>query len=192
MKKLIHDFIIRIFDVIFSLTGLLLLFPVFLALVALCRYDTGSPIFRQKRLGLNKKVFKLLKFRTMHLNAPTLATHLMSTGYITVIGAYLRRYKLDELPQLWNVVVGQMSLVGPRPCLLEQKDIVHNRDQHGIFEFKPGMTGLAQIRGVDMSKPKLLAELDFEMMTSLTIRHYFYYILLTVYSIGRTKKVSKL
>lgn len=183
MKKLMCPDIIRISDLILSLTASIVLFPIFLVLFILCLFDTGSPLFKQKRLGLNKKRFEIIKFRTMNLNTPSLPTHQISSKNITVIGACLRRSKLDELPQLWNVIVGQMSLVGPRPCLASQKDIIHKRDKLGIFCFKPGLTGLAQIRGVDMSDPDLLIDLDLEMVHSLNIRRYFIYILLTVISI---------
>ena len=119
---------IRFFDLIFSFLGLLLLSPIILIILIICYYDSGSPIFRQERIGKSKKLFYLLKFRTMHLNSPSVATHMVSASYITPFGSFLRKSKLDELPQLWNVFVGDMSLVGPRPNLFNQEELINERD----------------------------------------------------------------
>jgi lipopolysaccharide/colanic/teichoic acid biosynthesis glycosyltransferase len=142
--------------------------------------DTGSPFFYQKRLGLNLKGFVLIKFRTMKLNTKSEGTHLIDKSAITSFGYLLRITKLDELPQLWNVLKGDMSLVGPRPCLFNQKKLIMERKKRGVFKVKPGITGLAQIKNITMKHPTLLAKIDFQMIKQLSVFNYFYYILVTI------------
>jgi O-antigen biosynthesis protein WbqP len=174
----------RIFDVLFSFIGLLLLSPILLILVIVGYFDTGSPIFRQERVGKNKKLFRLIKFRSMYRNAPSVATHLASASTITPFGGFLRKSKLDELPQLWNVFIGDMSLVGPRPNLFNQEELILERDSRGVYSVLPGITGLAQINKIDMSTPKFLAETDAKMIQDLNTLGYFNYILLTLVGKG--------
>lgn len=143
-------------------------------------FDTGSPIFRQKRIGRNQIPFTLVKFRTMHINSASVASHLADAAAVTRLGIFLRRSKLDELPQLWNVLKGEMSLVGPRPCLLNQTELISERASRGVFNVRPGITGLAQVNGIDMSTPELLAEIDARMLMELTVANYFKYIFTTV------------
>ncbi len=171
---------IRLFDFIFSFFGILFLSPVMLVLYVIGLFDTGSPIFKQERVGRNKKPFNLYKFRTMNVNAKQVATHLANTTEITKFGAFLRRTKLDELPQLFNVLKGDMSLVGPRPNLYNQTELIEERDKRGVYNQKPGITGLAQINEIDMSTPRELAIIDAEMLESLTTGDYFKYIFATV------------
>jgi O-antigen biosynthesis protein WbqP len=175
---------IRIFDILFSFFGILILSPIILLLLLIGLFDTGSPIFRQKRIGVNQKAFNLLKFRSMHINAPSVATHLASIHSITPFGRFLRRSKLDELPQLWNVLVGDMSLVGPRPNLFNQIELIEEREKRGVYGIRPGITGLAQINKIDMSTPQLLADTDARMICKLNIFYYFQYIFLTVFGKG--------
>ena len=175
---------IRFFDFLFSLIGLILLSPILLLVVLIGFFDTASPIFRQERVGKGKQPFRLMKFRSMHVNAPSVATHLASATSITTFGSFLRKSKLDELPQLWNVLVGDMSLVGPRPNLFNQEELIHERDLRGIYSVRPGITGLAQINKIDMSTPKLLAETDSKMIQELDVLNYFKYILLTIFGNG--------
>ena len=180
---------IRVFDFVFSLLGLVCGFPVLLLLTVIGLFDTGSPIFRQERVGRHKKPFTLVKFRTMRKNTASVASHLASADAITPFGRLLRRTKLDELPQLWNVLKGEMSLVGPRPCLFNQEELIEERDARGVFNTRPGITGLAQVQGIDMSTPALLAETDAQMMKSLTLTAYFRYILQTVTGKGQGDRV---
>jgi O-antigen biosynthesis protein WbqP len=170
----------RIFDILLSFLGSFLLSPVLIVLIIIVYFDTGSPIFRQERVGKGRRVFRLIKFRSMYLNAPSVATHLASASSITPLGRFLRRSKLDELPQLWNVFVGDMSLVGPRPNLVNQKDLIIERDSLGVYSVRPGITGLAQINKIDMSTPQLLAETDAKMIQCLNVWYYFKYIYLTI------------
>lgn len=171
---------VRFFDICFSLLGLVLLSPVFLVLVLIGLWDTGSPLFRQQRVGAGQVQFTLNKFRTMSVGTNSVATHLVDSASVTPFGRFLRKSKLDELPQLWNVLVGDMSLVGPRPCLPSQHELISARAGNGVFDVRPGITGLAQIKGVDMSTPELLASVDARMLQDFSVRKYFQYIFLTI------------
>lgn len=171
---------IRLFDIVFSLLGLVVGAPVLIALAMIGMFDTGSPIFRQVRVGRHQQPFTLVKFRTMAQGTVSVPTHLASSSSVTRFGGFLRRTKLDELPQLWNVLKGEMSLVGPRPGLFNQEDLTKERAERGVFAVRPGITGLAQVRGVDMSTPALLAEMDQKMISSLTFVTYLKYITQTL------------
>ena len=180
---------IRFFDFICSFVGLILLSPLLLVLTIVGYFDTGSPFFVQERMGLNKKVFNLVKYRSMHLNTKSVATHLAHSSSVTNYGMFLRSSKLDELPQLWNVLLGEMSLVGPRPNLLNQAELIQERDSLGVYSLKPGITGLAQINKIDMSTPKELARIDAQMMDDFGVNNYFHYILVTVLGKGSGDRI---
>lgn len=182
--------LIRLLDFFFSLFGLVFGFPVLLILWVVGFFDTGSPLFRQRRVGRNKKPFTLVKFRTMKKDTVSVASHLASADAITSFGRFLRRTKLDELPQLWNVLKGEMSLVGPRPCLFNQAELIEERLALGVFDARPGITGLAQVNEIDMSTPRLLAETDAKMLASMGLGQYFRYILLTVLGKGAGDRVK--
>lgn len=177
--------ILRVLDVVFSLLGLLVGLPVLLLIYVVGMVDTGSPLFKQERVGRNQKPFTLVKFRTMRVGTASVASHLADTNAITPMGQFLRRTKLDELPQLWNVLLGDMSLVGPRPGLFNQQELLQARQQHGVFAARPGITGLAQVSGIDMSTPELLAQTDAKMLANLTLRAYFRFIFQTVLGSGQ-------
>ncbi len=181
----------RYCDVWFALVGLLLLWPLMLFIGLLGWFDTGAPLLLQQRVGRDERLFTLMKFRTMRVGTPHVATHLAAASSVTRLGAVLRRLKLDELPQLWNVLRGDMSLVGPRPCLPNQQTLIDERRRHGLYAVRPGITGLAQIRGVDMSDPVLLVQHEREMSTSFTMRHYFRYLLLTALGQGGGDRVIR-
>ena len=140
-------------------------------------------MFRQERVGVNQKHFNLLKFRSMHLNTQGVATHLVQVSAITKWGSFLRKSKLDELPQLFNVLEGEMSLVGPRPNLFSQVELVELRTAQNVYTVRPGITGEAQIKNIDMSNPELLAKTDANMISQMNLLLYFKLIVLTV--IGR-------
>ena len=182
--------LIRLLDFTFSLLGLLIGSPVFLIIYVIGLFDTGSPIFIQERVGKNRKPFTLIKFRTMSVDTASVASHLASTASITKLGGFLRKTKLDELPQLINVLKGDMSLVGPRPCLYNQEELIEERASRGVFDVLPGITGLAQVSEVDMSTPKLLSEWDQRMIERFSLADYFKYILMTVTGRGAGDRVK--
>lgn len=181
---------IRFFDIIFSFFGLVFLLPIGIILLIIGVFDTGSPLFRQERVGKNMKPFVLLKFRTMKPDAKSVATHLANTSDITPFGRFLRRTKLDELPQLINVFKGEMSLVGPRPNLFNQDELIEERRKRNVYCYLPGITGLAQIQEIDMSTPEKLARVDAEMLEDLTVQNYFKYIFATIIGKGQGDRVK--
>ncbi|MDQ2194122.1 sugar transferase [Vibrio sp. A14(2019)] len=182
---------IRLIDFLAAFFGLLFLWPVLLVVTIIGLFDTGSPIFVQERVGRNKKPFKLVKFRTMSVDTQSVASHLASNASITKLGAFLRKTKIDELPQLINVLKGEMSLVGPRPNLFNQEELIKEREALGVYNVLPGITGLAQVQNIDMSTPALLAQTDREMIDTLTITNYFKYIIMTVTGSGSGDAVKK-
>jgi len=181
--------LIRVLDVVLSVLGLVVAAPVLLVLWLLGWMDTRSPLFRQERVGRHQRPFVLVKFRTMRPDTASVATHLAEASAVTPLGRFLRKTKLDELPQLWNVLKGEMSLVGPRPGLFNQEELLQERAARGVLDARPGITGLAQIRGIDMSTPRELAEVDRQMLDALTVRAYFRYLVLTVLGRGSGDRV---
>ena len=159
----------RLFDLVLAVA----LLPVAVALVALAALvvllrERTDPLFRQVRLGRDESEFTIWKLRTMHPATSQAGTHEIASDAVTPTGAFLRRYKLDELPQVLNVLLGQMSFVGPRPGLPTQLELAAERRARGVFAERPGITGLAQVRGVDMSRPAALAELDARYVATRT------------------------
>jgi O-antigen biosynthesis protein WbqP len=182
---------IRFFDLVFSAACLVIGSPLLALLWFLGWIENRSPIFRQVRLGRHKQPFTLVKFRTMRLDTDNVPTHMVSASSVTPLGHFLRRTKLDELPQLWNVLLGDMSLVGPRPGLPSQTALTEARARAGVFEARPGITGLAQLQGIDMSTPETLAEVDARMLSGLTLTVYFRYVVATALGGGRGDRVNR-
>jgi len=182
---------LRTLDLVFSFLGLIVALPLLIILTIAGWFDTGSPLFRQTRVGRFKTPFTLVKFRTMKPETAHVASHLADASAVTPLGRFFRRTKLDELPQLWNVLKGEMSLVGPRPCLFNQQELIDAREQLGVFAARPGITGLAQVNEIDMSTPELLAETDARMLGSLGMKDYFAYILMTVTGKGSGDRISE-
>ena len=180
---------IRFFDIVFSLLGLIFGFPVLLLIYLLGLFDTGAPLFLQERVGRNRRPFTLVKFRTMALDTASVASHLASSASITRMGGFLRKTKLDELPQLWNVLKGEMSLVGPRPNLFNQEELIAERSALEVYAVRPGITGVAQINHIDMSTPRLLAQTDAAMIRSISVPLYFKLLLQTVLGKGSGDRV---
>ncbi len=185
-----HNNMLRIIDIFFALLGLLAGSPLLLIIYVMGYFDTGSPLFFQERVGINKTAFTLVKFRTMKIETVSVASHLASSSSITNLGVFLRKTKLDELPQLWNVVKGDMSLVGPRPNLFNQKELIEAREEVGVYDVRPGITGLAQINEIDMSTPQLLAKTDAQMILSMSLMNYFTYIFKTITGKGAGDRVE--
>lgn len=162
----------RSIDIILSLIGVFVLFPVFLILIIAIKLDSKGPVlFKQKRVGIYKTHFNMLKFRTMRIDTPNdTPTHLLKNPdkYITRMGKYLRKTSLDELPQIWNIFIGQMSIIGPRPALWNQYDLIEERDKYGANDVRPGLTGWAQINGRDELPIKVKAKLDGEYVEKMS------------------------
>ncbi len=163
---MMYSFIKRAMDLILPAFGLIFLLPVVLILVIAVKVDSRGPIlFKQKRVGIRKTHFNILKFRTMRIDTPKdTPTHLLENPeqWITRVGKFLRKTSLDELPQIWNIFLGQMSIIGPRPALWNQYDLIEERDKYGANELKPGLTGWAQINGRDELPIEIKARLDGE------------------------------
>ena len=159
-----YKFFKRTLDIVLSFLGMLVLSPFFLLLVLAIKLDSKGPVlFKQKRVGLHKKHFYILKFRTMRIDTPKdTPTHLLENPeqWITKVGKFLRKTSLDELPQIWNIFVGDMSIIGPRPALWNQYDLIEERDCYGANDVLPGLTGWAQIHGRDELPIAKKAELD--------------------------------
>lgn len=184
-------FAIRVLDVLAALAGLVLTSPVILILALVIRTRSPGPgLFAQTRLGLSERPFTCYKLRTMSVNTVSAPTHQVSAAAVTPLGQTLRRLKLDELPQLWNVLVGDMSLVGPRPGLPAMIELRDARRAAGVFRIRPGVTGPSQVAGVDMSNPERIAALDASFANRPTVVAYVKYVLLTVVGHGQGDRVS--
>lgn len=163
----------RLIDIILSLIGLIVFSPIFLIFIIAVKLDTKGPaLFKQNRVGINKTHFNILKFRTMRVDTPKDSpTHLLgnSEQYITRMGKFLRKTSLDELPQIWNIFVGQMSIIGPRPALWNQYDLISERDKYGANNVPPGLTGWAQINGRDELPIEVKAKLDGQYVEKISL-----------------------
>ena len=183
----------RALDIIFSVCGLFFLAPVFLILIAWIRLDSPGPIFfKQKRVGKNKVHFNILKFRTMRTDAPhDMPTHLLTNpeAFITKSGSFLRKTSLDELPQIINILVGEMSIVGPRPALWNQYDLIAERDHYAANDVTPGLTGWAQVNGRDELEIDVKARLDGEYVRNLTFKMDATCFLMTIGNVLKQKGV---
>lgn len=165
-------FVKRLFDMVLSFLGIVLLSPLLLILCVAIKIDSKGPVFfAQKRFGKGKKFFNILKFRTMYIDTPKdMPTHLLANPdqYITKVGKFLRKTSLDELPQLFNIFAGQMSVIGPRPALWNQEDLIALRDKYNANDVVPGLTGWAQINGRDELELDVKARLDGEYVERLS------------------------
>lgn len=160
--------------------------PVVLACMAVIKATSRGPaLFRQTRVGRNEETFTCYKLRTMYAGTPNVPSHEAAAGSMTSVGAWLRRLKLDELPQLWNILAGDMSFVGPRPCLPSQTQLIAARRAHGLYAIRPGITGVSQVAGVDMSDPEKLAALDATYLRDMSAIADLRLILATALGAGR-------
>ncbi len=164
----------RLFDFILALIGLILLSPLFLIIIISIKLDSRGPVFfKQKRVGVNKTHFNILKFRTMRIDTPKdMPTHLLKNPeqYITKVGKFLRKTSLDELPQILNIIAGSMAIVGPRPALWNQYDLIAERDKYGANNIRPGLTGWAQINGRDTVSIEDKARYDGDYVENLGVK----------------------
>ncbi len=183
----------RLTDVILSFSGLVLLAPLFLLIAIWVKLDSKGPVlFKQKRVGRNKTYFNILKFRSMRMDAPRdMPTHLLSNphAHITRSGRFLRKTSLDELPQLWNIFIGQMSVIGPRPALWNQEDLIFARDKYGANNVRPGLTGWAQINGRDELEIDEKAKFDGEYVQHICFHVDLISLLVTIGSVFRENGV---
>lgn len=162
----------RVIDLILSLLGLIILSPILLIIAIAIKMDSKGPVFfKQKRVGIHKSFFNIYKFRTMYTDTPKdMPTHLLNNpdAFITKVGGFLRKTSLDELPQLINILKGEMAVIGPRPALYNQDDLIAERDKYGANDVRPGLTGLAQINGRDELEIDVKARLDGEYVKNLS------------------------
>ncbi|MGI6377826.1 MAG: sugar transferase [Bacilli bacterium] len=174
-KKPVYDFFKRVFDILCSSIALIILaLPMLIVAIAIKCDSKGPVFFRQKRIGKNKTTFNILKFRSMYTDTdPNAPTHKLgnATSHITKVGSLIRKTSIDELPQLFNIFIGQMSFVGPRPALWNQDDLVNERDKYHANDVKPGLTGLAQISGRDELEIPVKAKIDGKYVEK---RGFFY------------------
>lgn len=182
----------RCSDVLAAVGGLLFGLPFFLVAILLIRLTSKGPaIFCQTRVGRDQEEFTCYKLRTMAVGTAQKGTHEIDRSAVIGVGQILRKTKLDELPQLWNVLRGDMSLVGPRPCLPSQVELIAEREKRGVYASIPGITGLGQVRGIDMSDPVRLAECDAEYARSQSLRFDLSLIWATVCGSGRGDRVAR-
>lgn len=182
-----YNYYKRVFDIILSTIALILLFPLFILIAILIKAESEGPIlFKQKRIGKDKKEFCIYKFRTMKTTAPSdIHTHklIKAENYITRVGKILRKSSLDELPQLINILKGEMSIVGPRPALWNQYDLIEERDKYGANDIRPGLTGWAQVNGRDELPIEIKAKLDGEYVKNMSLKMDIKIIFMTVFNV---------
>lgn len=183
----------RLIDIILSLTGLIVFSPVFLILIIAIKVDSKGPVlFKQKRVGIHKTYFNILKFRTMRIDTPKdTPTHLLENPeqWITKVGKFLRKTSLDELPQIINILKGDMSIIGPRPALWNQYDLIKERDKYGANEVPVGLTGWAQINGRDELEIEVKAKFDGEYAEKIGFLMDFRCFFGTIFSVLRSDGV---
>ena len=190
-----HNFLKRIIDCTLAIIGTIVLSPLFLLLIILIKLDSSGPIlFRQKRVGLNKKCFEIMKFRTMRINTPKdMPTHMRENPdyYITKMGRFLRNTSLDELPQFFNIIKGDMAIIGPRPALYNQYDLIKERDKYGANNIRPGLTGYAQINGRDELAIEIKSKLDGEYVHKMSFVFDVKLFFLTILKVLKSEGVKE-
>ncbi|MEG2209692.1 MAG: sugar transferase [Eubacterium sp.] len=190
-----QKYIKRILDLSLSTAGLIVLSPIFGILVIAIKTDTKGPIlFKQKRVGNHKQLFNIYKFRTMRSDTPKdIPTHMLKNPdqYITKVGKFLRKTSLDELPQIFNIIKGEMSIIGPRPALWNQEDLITERDKYGVNDVRPGLTGLAQVSGRDELEIPVKAKLDGQYIKKIGFLLDCQLFLKTITSVVRNEGVKE-
>lgn len=181
----------RLFDIILAL--ILLVPATFLMIICFVLVKITSPgpaLFRQTRVGMGEQLFTCLKLRTMRIDTREAPSHETAASAVTSVGRWLRRLKLDELPQLWNIIRGDMSFVGPRPCLPLQTELIAARRTRGLYTIRPGVTGVSQVAGIDMANPERLASYDATYLESISIRTDLRLIVATALGAGRGDRIG--
>lgn len=190
-----YKFFKRFLDIVLSAVGLLVLSPILLIIAVAIKMDSKGPVlFKQKRVAKGKEHFQILKFRTMYADVPKdVPTHLLADpeSKITKIGRFLRKSSLDELPQIWNILVGEMSIIGPRPALWNQFDLIAERDKYGANDVRPGLTGLAQVMGRDELPIEVKAKYDGEYAQNVTFANDIKIFFKTITSVLGAKGVKE-
>lgn len=181
----------RISDIAIAVIGLPIALPLMFICIALVKWSSPGPaIFRQTRVGLHECPFICYKLRTMYVDTRSAPSHETASSAITPVGQWLRRLKLDELPQLWNILCGEMSFVGPRPCLPSQVELIEARRARGLYAIRPGITGVAQVAGIDMSDPQRLAQVDAEYLRTKSMLTDLRLIVATAFGAGQGDRVA--
>lgn len=192
-NKVLYLIIKRMMDVILSIIGLFIFFIPFIVIFFLIKFSSkGDVIYWSERIGQNNKIFKMPKFRTMRIDTPSIATHLLKKPeeWITPIGKILRKYSLDEIPQLWSIILGKMSVVGPRPALYNQDDLINLRKKYNVDTLVPGLTGLAQIRGRDDLSIEDKVKVDREYLEKCSLIMDLNIILITIKKVFISENVN--
>ena len=190
-----YQYIKRLMDIVLSLCAIIALSPVLLLLAVLIKADSKGPVlFKQKRVGKDKKHFEILKFRTMYADVPKdVPTHLLAdpASKITKIGRFLRKSSLDELPQIFNIFKGEMSIIGPRPALWNQYDLIAERDKYGANDVRPGLTGLAQVMGRDELPIDIKAKYDGDYVKEITFKNDVKIFFKTIFSVASADGIKE-
>jgi len=190
-----NKFFKRLIDILLSAAGLLVLSPVLVVIAVLIKLDSKGPVlFKQKRVAKGKEHFQILKFRTMYADVPKdVPTHLLAdpASKITKIGRFLRKSSLDELPQIWNILVGEMSIIGPRPALWNQFDLIAERDKYGANDVRPGLTGLAQVMGRDELPIDIKAKYDGDYVKDITFKNDVKIFFKTIFSVASADGIKE-
>lgn len=193
--KVLYSTVKRVIDFSLSLLAIVLLAPIFFIVALLIELDDPGPVFfKQKRVGIHKNYFQILKFRTMKISTPKdCPTHMLTNPdqFITRVGKFLRKSSLDELPQLFNIFKGEMSIIGPRPALWNQEDLIIERDKYGANDIMPGLTGWAQINGRDELSIVVKAKFDGEYVERRSIIFDIEIFIKTIFSVLRSKGVKE-
>ena len=190
-----YQYIKRFIDIVLSLGAIVFLSPVLLVLAVLIKLDSKGPVlFRQKRVGKGKTHFEILKFRTMYADVPKdVPTHLLAdpASKITKIGRFLRKSSLDELPQIFNIFKGEMSIIGPRPALWNQFDLIEERDKYGANDVRPGLTGLAQVMGRDELPIEIKARYDGDYVKDISFSNDVKIFFRTIFSVASADGIKE-
>lgn len=195
MKKKLYLFFKRVFDIILSVFALLIFSPVLLICAIVIKLTSKGPVFfKQNRVGKNKSIFRIIKFRVMKVDAPhDIPTHMFENPnkFITGFGRFLRNTSLDELPQLFNILSGKMTLIGPRPALWNQDDLIAERDKYHANDIKPGLSGLAQIRGRDELEISVKAQIDGEYAAKMSFWLDLKIIFMTIFKVIKREGIKE-